>query len=98
MGRRTASRRDLSDRGDHGGVALRVARLPSGRNEITHLFEGRLTVLTCVNHISRRFVNSLRLPTGRRKTDLADRIQCTLDEDFIGRIFWFDDHAVLATA
>jgi len=39
-----------------------LARPLSRRNEITHLFEGRLAVLTCVNHISRRFVNSLRPP------------------------------------
>lgn len=34
-----------------------------------------------------------RLPDGRRKADLADRIQRTLDEDFTGRILSFDDNA-----
>ncbi|HZO63744.1 MAG TPA: type II toxin-antitoxin system VapC family toxin [Kribbellaceae bacterium] len=34
-----------------------------------------------------------RLPNGRRKADLADRIQSTLDEDFTGRILSFDDDA-----
>jgi predicted nucleic acid-binding protein len=34
-----------------------------------------------------------RLPDGRRKTDLADRIQRTLEEDFTGRILPFDDSA-----
>ena len=33
----------------------------SSRNEITHLFEGYLAILTCVNHIRRRFVDSFRL-------------------------------------
>ncbi len=33
------------------------------------------------------------LPDGRRKTDLADRIRRTLEEDFTGRILSFDDNA-----
>src|SRR5215470_17533985 len=36
----------------------------SSRNEITHLFEGRLTILACVNHIRRRLVDSFRPLTG----------------------------------
>jgi predicted nucleic acid-binding protein len=34
-----------------------------------------------------------RLPDGRRKADLAARVQRTLDEDFAGRILSFDDGA-----
>jgi predicted nucleic acid-binding protein len=34
-----------------------------------------------------------RLPDGRRKTDLADRIERSLTEDFPGRILPFDDNA-----
>lgn len=34
-----------------------------------------------------------RLPSGRRKTDLADRIERSLSEDFAGRILPFDDSA-----
>ena len=34
-----------------------------------------------------------RLPDGRRKTELADRIQLTLEEDFTARILAFDDAA-----
>jgi predicted nucleic acid-binding protein len=34
-----------------------------------------------------------RLPDGRRKTDLADRIRRTLEEDFTSRILPFDDNA-----
>jgi predicted nucleic acid-binding protein len=34
-----------------------------------------------------------RLPEGRRKNDLADRIRRTLEEDFAGRILPFDDEA-----
>lgn len=34
-----------------------------------------------------------RLPDGRRKSDLGDRIQRTLAEDFAGRILSFDDDA-----
>lgn len=34
-----------------------------------------------------------RLPDGRRKTELADRIQLALEEDFTGRILAFDDDA-----
>jgi predicted nucleic acid-binding protein len=34
-----------------------------------------------------------RLPDGRRKSDLADRIRRTLDEDFAGRVLPFDDDA-----
>lgn len=34
-----------------------------------------------------------RLPEGRRKADLADRIRLTLEEDFTSRILSFDDDA-----
>jgi predicted nucleic acid-binding protein len=34
-----------------------------------------------------------RLPDGRRKTELANRIQLTIEEDFAGRILSFDDNA-----
>jgi predicted nucleic acid-binding protein len=34
-----------------------------------------------------------RLPDGRRKTDLADRLQRTIAEDFASRILSFDDNA-----
>lgn len=34
-----------------------------------------------------------RLPDGRRRTGLADRLRQTLDEDFPGRILPFDDVA-----
>jgi Predicted nucleic acid-binding protein, contains PIN domain len=34
-----------------------------------------------------------RLPDGRRKTDLANRIERSLAEDFAGRILPFDDNA-----
>jgi toxin FitB len=34
-----------------------------------------------------------RLPDGRRKTDLADRVARTIEEDFTGRILPFDDEA-----
>jgi len=34
-----------------------------------------------------------RLPAGRRKADLADRVRRTLEEDFTGRILSFDDEA-----
>lgn len=34
-----------------------------------------------------------RLPDGRRKSDLADRIERTLEEDFADRILPFDDDA-----
>src|SRR5262245_39454826 len=35
----------------------------------------------------------VRPPDGRRKTDLADRLQRTIEEDFAGRILAFDDNA-----
>lgn len=34
-----------------------------------------------------------RLPDGRRKTDLAERVQRSISEDFAGRILPFDDLA-----
>jgi predicted nucleic acid-binding protein len=34
-----------------------------------------------------------RLPDGRRKADLADRVRRTIEEDFTGRILPFDDEA-----
>jgi toxin FitB len=34
-----------------------------------------------------------RLPNGRGKTDLADRVRRTIEEDFTGRILPFDDEA-----
>lgn len=34
-----------------------------------------------------------RLPDGKRRKDLGDRLQRTLDEDFAGRILPFDDEA-----
>lgn len=34
-----------------------------------------------------------RLPDGRRKSELAERIQRTFDDDFTGRILPFDDDA-----
>jgi toxin FitB len=34
-----------------------------------------------------------RLPDGRRKTDLADRVRRTIEEDFSGRILFFGDEA-----
>jgi predicted nucleic acid-binding protein len=34
-----------------------------------------------------------RLPDGRRRTDLADRVRRTIEEDFAGRILPFDDEA-----
>ena len=34
-----------------------------------------------------------RLPDGRRKTDLAERVRRTIEEDFTGRVLPFDDEA-----
>jgi hypothetical protein len=48
--------------------------------------------LTAVTTAELRY-GVLRLPDGRRKSDLADRVQRTLDEDFAGRILSFDDDA-----
>lgn len=48
--------------------------------------------LTAVTTAELRY-GAARLPTGRRKTDLADRVQRVLDEDFTGRILSFDDNA-----
>jgi predicted nucleic acid-binding protein len=39
-----------------------------------------------------------RLPDGRRKNELAERLQRTLDEDFAGRILPFDDGAAVLYA
>ncbi len=39
-----------------------------------------------------------RLPAGRRKTDLADRIRRTIEEDFADRILVFDDAAAIQYA
>jgi toxin FitB len=36
-----------------------------------------------------------RLPDGRRKTDVADRVRRTIEEDFTGRILPFDDQAAV---
>jgi hypothetical protein len=36
-----------------------------------------------------------RLPDGRRKSDLADRVQRTIDEDFPDRVLPFDDDAAV---
>src|SRR5262249_28582008 len=49
----------------------------SSRNEITHLFEARLTILTCVNHVRRGFVDPLRLL-------IVDRIEWLLAVGGVG--------------
>jgi toxin FitB len=36
-----------------------------------------------------------RLPRGRRRTDLADRVRATIEEDFAGRILPFGDEAAV---
>jgi predicted nucleic acid-binding protein len=48
--------------------------------------------LTAVTAAELRY-GALRLPDGRRKAELADRIERTLAEDFGGRILSFDDDA-----
>jgi predicted nucleic acid-binding protein len=48
--------------------------------------------LTAVNTAELRY-GVARLPDGRRKSSLADRVQRTIDEDFPGRILPFDDEA-----
>lgn len=36
-----------------------------------------------------------RLPKGRRRTDLADRIARTIEDEFAGRVLAFDDDAAI---
>jgi predicted nucleic acid-binding protein len=50
--------------------------------------------LTAVTSAELRY-GVARLPEGRRKADLADRIQRTLEEDFAGRILPLDDGAAV---
>lgn len=48
--------------------------------------------LTAVTAAELRY-GAARLPDGRRRADLIDRVRLTLEEDFAGRILPFDDDA-----
>jgi predicted nucleic acid-binding protein len=68
---------------------------PRGETRITAWTDGQQAgdvYLTAVTAAELRY-GVARLPDGRRKTDLADRIQRTLEEEFTGRILSFDDDA-----
>jgi toxin FitB len=68
---------------------------PRGESRIVAWADGQQAgevYLTAVTTAELRY-GVARLPDGHRKTDLADRIQLTIDEDFTGRILSFDDDA-----
>jgi predicted nucleic acid-binding protein len=70
---------------------------PRGESRVVAWADGQHpgeVYLTAVTTAELRY-GVARLPAGRRKTDLADRIQRTLDEDFTGRILSFDDSAAV---
>lgn len=53
--------------------------------------------LTAVTTAELRYAVA-RLPPGRRKTDLADRVRAAIEEDFAGRVLPFDDEAAACYA